>query len=398
MPAIGGPNITEDGLVFAYDLGNVRSYKGEPTTNILNDNILGHGSSAYLGEDAVGKFIQLSDLTSNYSRFQLPSIPVSSNDTYTWSFELMSLEGIEPTNQMHFDTNEYSDQYPNSNDLSRASAIHRKPDSLVAGEWTPFSLTVTMKDGLTGAYTYDFFNFRYPVFRNKRIYYRNMQFEFKDHPTQYAGQGATRSNTESLIDLTGNRIIDVSSPSFDSNAKLTFDGTGDKIDTGITSENWGAENFSLEGWIKYDNVQHDDGWFELGRNPDDSSVFGLSTVTRTGRFYFYWINGEGVNGGHNFSSNAIANNQWIHMVITHSATNSTTQSDLYNNTKVYVNGVEMSHSPGGSANVTTTKKLFVGSQQYTFSGDIDIFKYYNRVLSPEQIAQNYNSTKNRFNS
>ena len=44
MAGAAGPNTSETGLVFAYDLGNtVTSYIGEPTTNIayaVNNNLL----------------------------------------------------------------------------------------------------------------------------------------------------------------------------------------------------------------------------------------------------------------------------------------------------------------------------------------------------------------------
>jgi hypothetical protein len=77
---------------------------------------------------------------------------VDAGATYTWSFEAMSPETINGS--LVFDTNEYSDQF-SQNDASRASAIHRKPSSMPAGVWMEFSLTVTMKTGITGAYSRD---------------------------------------------------------------------------------------------------------------------------------------------------------------------------------------------------------------------------------------------------
>ncbi len=35
MSAHASPNIITDGLAFMYDTGNGKSYKGEPTTNIV---------------------------------------------------------------------------------------------------------------------------------------------------------------------------------------------------------------------------------------------------------------------------------------------------------------------------------------------------------------------------
>ncbi len=39
MSAIGGPNIVEDGLVVALDAANEKSFRGEPTTNILSSYV-----------------------------------------------------------------------------------------------------------------------------------------------------------------------------------------------------------------------------------------------------------------------------------------------------------------------------------------------------------------------
>ena len=133
-----GPKIDTDALLFGYDTGyplittSNDSYKfnlGEPTTNKLNNNILGQGNGASLDSDDFGTYIQLADITSSYSRFQLPSITVVSNEVYTWSFELYSTETITQSgNKYYFDTNEYSDQFPTSNDLSRVGFTNIRPD------------------------------------------------------------------------------------------------------------------------------------------------------------------------------------------------------------------------------------------------------------------------------
>ena len=115
MGSSAGPNMIEDGLVFGYDTGfpavsgNLDSYRfnlGEPTTNKLNSNILGTGNGASLGSDSFGDYIQLANKTSSYSRFQIPNITVTSNETYTWNFELYSGDTITKSGNYYFDTNE----------------------------------------------------------------------------------------------------------------------------------------------------------------------------------------------------------------------------------------------------------------------------------------------------
>ena len=394
MPTAAGPNSNEQGLVFAIDLGDIKnSYIGEPTTNILNNNILGQGNGAFLSSDSVGTYIQLANLTSSYSRFQLPSIPVSSNDTYTWSFELMSPQTI--TTGYYFDTNEYSDQFPTSNDLSRASATHRVPSTMPAGVWQEFSLTVTMKSNLTGAYTYDFFNMLYPTFQNKKVYYRNMQFEFKNHPTQYVGQGATRSATQGLLDLTGNSTLDISNMSFNSNAELVFDGTDDGINVGnatILSLSNGIG--SVEAVVKFPS-----SWTAGSQYPNLISKGATAGWDTDGWALFGFRDWGGPKswgfGMRNGATNRVTSRNncpadvYLHIV----ATIDGSTIKLYENGVLYTTNTQTINPAANNTNV------YIGrdASSQRFPGEIPVAKIYNRTLSAEEVANNYNVLKKRFN-
>ena len=394
MPTAAGPNSNEQGLVFAIDLGDIKnSYIGEPTTNILNNNILGQGNGAFLSSDLVGTYIQLANLTSSYSRFQLPSIPVSSNDTYTWSFELMSPQTI--TTGYYFDTNEYSDQFPTSNDLSRASATHRVPSTMPAGVWQEFSLTVTMKSNLTGAYTYDFFNMLYPTFQNKKVYYRNMQFEFKNHPTQYVGQGATRSATQGLLDLTGNSTLDISNMSFNSNAELVFDGTDDGINVGnatILSLSNGIG--SVEAVVKFPS-----SWTAGSQYPNLISKGATAGWDTDGWALFGFRDWGGPKswgfGMRNGATNRVTSRNncpadvYLHIV----ATIDGSTIKLYENGVLYTTNTQTINPAANNTNV------YIGrdASSQRFPGEIPVAKIYNRTLSAEEVANNYNVLKKRFN-
>lgn len=392
MGAHGGPNITEDGVVFYYDTGNSKSYAGEPTTNILDNDIRAFNADATLGTDSFGDFIQLADATTGYSRFQLPSIPVSSNDIYTWSFELYSTETI--TTGYSWDTNEYSDQFPNSNDLSRVTFTASTPSTIPAGVWTPFSLTVTMKDGLTGAYTYDFFNFFYPAMQNKKFYYRNMQFEFKDHKTQYAGQGGTRSVTEGLKDFTKNSTIDLTNVSFNSDAQMAFDGTDDRINIGLyhlsasshTEEVvvYRASTGNAHGILS--DLQY--GFFGLFINSNDNVVY-RTMQSNPGQTPEYPANVR-----YGTSTLGIG---YHHIVGVFSMTEGF---------RLYVNGELESSSNEilpfnlsgnrGITDIGVYKYSTPTSYNFPFDGHIDVIKAYNRALTAEEVAENFNGIRSRF--
>ena len=368
------PKIATDGLVFYYDTGNGKSYKGEPTTNILNNTITAQGNGATLGEDSFGTYIQLPNITSGYSRFQLPSIPVSSNDIYTWSFELYTTETF--TTGYSWDTNEYSDQYPSSNDLSRLTYTHSSPSTIPAGEWTPFSLTVTMKDGLTGAYTYDFFRFFFPTFQNKKVYYRNMQFEFKDHKTQYAGQGGSRSATEGLLDLTKNSTLDISGLSFNSSAEFSFDGTDDRLL--LDHPNISSSAGSIEAVVK--------------RLSDTTNAFVAARVAgSTNRYYLRQVGPSGLDAvrGNPLASaafDATELNTYYHVVMAWDS----------NTVYAYTNGV-LSNQATYTNPGTDLDYLDIGTGPGEYLDmELPVFKMYSKTLTATEVQQNYNAIKNRF--
>jgi hypothetical protein len=401
MGVAGGPNIERDGLVFGYDTGYgvadnstaTRFYPGEPTVNSLNNSIIGTGNGASLGSDDFGTYIQLADQTTSYSRFQIPAIPVSSNETYTWSFELYSQDTITQSGNYLFDTNEYSDQFPASNDLSRLSSSQERPNTLPAGVWTPFSLTVTMKDNLTGAYSYDFFNMYYPAFQNKKIYYRNMQFEKnKGHKTPYVGQGGTRSSTESLLDLTKSTTIDVSNVSFNSTGQPTFDGTDDRVyipNSTFTS----PTELTIESVFKRTSTLPDAVGCPIHRNDGSNGNVGNSEFTiavyRDNSYYIYGA--IGANTGTATWTNGLTGvicepDTYYHVASTWDGTN----------VRTYVNGdLKVTYSLATYSNSGGNIRFGASADNggtYRWIGELPINKIYNRALTAQEV---YNARRTK---
>ena len=394
----------EEGLVFGYDTGfpavsgGLDSYRfnlGEPTTNKLNSNILGTGNGASLGSDSFGDYIQLANKTSSYSRFQIPSITVTSNETYTWNFELYSGDTITKSGNYYFDTNEYSDQFPSSNDLSRLSSTNSCPSTMSANEWTPFRLTVTMKDNLTGAYSYDFFNMLYPAFQNKKIYYKNMQFETKSHKTPYAGQAGVRSPSGSLLDITGIHEINLSNVSFNANAHLDFDGTDDRIDTAL---------YHLSGSDHTEEVvvYRETAGVQQGILSDlQYGFFGLLFLANNKIRYRQMQQNPGEDPQYpniNVDTPDTYGVGTYHIVGSFSSTNGF---------RLYVNG-ELKNSNStdlpfnlsgnrGINHIGVYKDTAASSYTHPFDGQIYIVRCYNRELTAGEIQQNFTALRGRFN-
>ncbi len=386
----------EEGLVFGYDTGfpavsgGLDSYRfnlGEPTTNKLNSNILGTGNGASLGSDSFGDYIQLANKTSSYSRFQIPNITVTSNETYTWNFELYSGDTVTKSGNYYFDTNEYSDQFPSSNDLSRLSSTNSCPSTMSANEWTPFRLTVTMKDNLTGAYSYDFFNMLYPGFQNKKIYYRNMQFETKSHKTPYAGQAGVRSVSGSLLDLKGKTDINLTNVSFDSNAQIVFDGTDDHFTTSGLSVGT-PSTLSFETVIKFDGTldSNDRKVFHWDKTSTTNAVAQIRKGTNNGRLMYQHHNSQWYTLA---VDDVVVADTYTHIVVTHENTTAI----------MYKDGVQVGTTTVGTLDYTNAAEILIGyraNAEY-WKGEIPLFRVYNRKLSAGEVEQNFTALRTRFN-
>lgn len=164
---------------------------------------------------------------------------------------------------------------------------------------------------------------------------------------------------------------------------LSFDGVDDygAFDNGgkfnITETTWGA-------WIyttKNDN--------ETIISAEGTSTYGYGFRNRTGP-NIYWILGyPGAGNACQTSYGSI--NKWFYATGTASATT----------LKIYLNGVYKAQTPVTNT-PNSTAPLYVAYYIYTFgpnnyfAGKISNVHIYNRVLSDQEILQNYNATKTRF--
>jgi len=169
-----------------------------------------------------------------------------------------------------------------------------------------------------------------------------------------------------------------------------FDGIDDRITYPIGYSTWNDKTFTIESWFEWgtDSSNGNYGWFELAGA--GGSNWGLSHVPRTGTFYFYWVSSAN-SGGYYVLNNAIQDNVPLHMAITFNGVGGNNAATLYNNTKIYINGVLQTNIEGGGAGVSSNSVISVGGQQYPFKGNIYTFNYYDRVLSNTEIENIYNA-------
>jgi len=396
-----------DALVFAYDTGDTRnSYRGEPTENLFpypqftnhTNNVVGAASITKkdFGDGKIGiEIIQGS--TSDIISFSMHSLSSAvSGATYTWSSYVHASKtsaAVKAQVTIRVDGVKYWLTNSNTWTTSVTECSHLFAPT-VADQWHRVDNQFTMP---TGTLTDFQLGGWYRNNSNYTLKLANVQLEVKSHPTQFLT--GTRSATQGLLDLTGNSTIDLSNVSFDSNAQLNFDGTDDDIDAGIGTAT--SLQRTIEMVFKTNTIGY---------------LYPLACYTRGG--------GQSIVGGKRMWLGFQSNKFQMHGWGTSDPSSTTTiQTGQYyhavyaydQDTKkhyIWINGVLENNSTNDQGGFTSWNnsgdhKWFIGgdpdcaswnaSAGRSLNGEIPVFKVYNRILSNEEVRNNYRHYKKRFN-
>jgi hypothetical protein len=196
------------------------------------------------------------------------------------------------------------------------------------------------------------------------------------------------STTWNDLSGNGNNSTLVNGPTFSSasNGSIVFNGTNNTATFAATINSVGMyqSNFSNEFWFKPNSINQ--GALLAA---DGSPVAGGSyavVLRSTSILVSFYGEDQGI---------ALpSTNIWYHFINTY---NYTTKSSL-----MYVNGnlfstLTRTFDLGASVQNSTLKLGIYGFGGSYFSGSLANIKIYNRALSAEEIFQNYNGQKSRFN-
>jgi hypothetical protein len=387
------PKTSTDGLVFHYDTGNtVRSYLGEPTTNLLPNGV------AAVHDAASGNAVTVTDATtekgpgwkkvtitargSNFRTLQWTYLSMSANVTYTFSavFDWGNMRGKNYF--IYFDGNG-----------TGARTYYRPGDYTNAGSEL---IDSTMPDGKfagkilhSGTHTHSFFigNSTTGVSGlNDYFYYKEFQAEAKSHPTQFTT--GTRSATQGLKDLAAKNTINISTVSFDSNAQMTFDGTNDYISIPDSSVMKPSTEMTVEMIVKANSTTS--GWNRLfGKDPYTNSWLIFLETGGTLIRALHYVGGTEYRCNTSYS---ISTTKYTHIVFTFKTGDAI---------RSYFNGSAgdgIVSLPAGTFQYNGTSDFLIGyaGADY-FNGQIPVAKIYNQALTADQVQRNFNAVKSRFN-
>jgi len=360
MPTSSGPNQTgEENLVFAYDVGDVKnSYRGEPTVNFITE--LGDP----VQEIARGEFGQYFNLVPVFETHGL--VP------YTLSMEM---KGNIPGQCLVYMQN---GSYTKYGFVGSWVTLTTEWQRFVFSNLTPAGPNAnwqanTPNDHRAMLATYTV----YGSGRNPTI--RNIQLEHGAHSTPFIA--GTRSTVEGLIDLTGNSSIDLANVSFDSNAQMLFDGTNDYVNMGDLPIIKLGTNFTIEAVVKPEQ----DKWmyfFHKGYGQNNSLAWGRHSSGDN------WFFSTMINGSYQNSYMGTATlNQYCHLAASYDGAN----------LRLYENGDLQATVATTHDMMTSTQPLGIGGPGRYWNGEIPVTKIYNKALTAQEVKQNYQQYKTRFN-
>lgn len=385
-------NIVTNGLVMYYDMANTaKSFKGAPTTNLCNFNVASSGFStdtaANLTQTANDTSVtyqgrpsrKMNALAAGYVNFYIYSYNTGvSSGTFTISCKIRMSDGSHP-NQFGFTGYVYGSA---GNFASLAVSYNYLGDGWYQLYWSYNGTAMTL-NSLTGL------SCTAPGART--FYITDYQAEALSYATGYVTNGTSRTNTQTLLDLTGTTTITANSLTYNSNNGFSFvSGSSNYLSVTNTDALRPSTELSIEYVIK-------------GTPPSSwNQIYGYGAAAYASGNYLVWVESSG-GGLHGLCR---ANNVEYRCTPTQNISSSVYTHVVYtmkcgDAIRPYFNGVAHPTTtalPAGTFTYNgTTSPYQAGSLGGSyFNGEIPLIKFYNRALTAAEIKQNYDAIKGRY--
>jgi hypothetical protein len=397
MAIFSGPEIPNNGLVFHYDMSNtVKSWRGAPVVNLApyTDYSNRNYNTAYdiggWGGDDADVFYYNSGGYNNLPYKKMVKHTGGTGGSYINEHGYFTLtEGVTYNISCYMRANVATTVSGHTLALNRDSDnAYRVPaDIALTTDWVKQTWIYTCAVG-EGGTTY---HFRQIVYNDTQlpleVYWCGLQIS--EGTISYPYVNGTRSNTQAILDLTGNNTVTASSLTYSSDGTFSFNGSSNLL---VFPENsiMNTNSPTVEVWVKTAALSQNGFWFEKGTVNSSYSLFqeGSNIVWRT------------VNSGSTPYDNLLATtasylstSAWAHIVGTYTT----------GNKRIYINGVQVANNTASGTVATNTSGCsigvyggFNGSRGYWYNGSIGNVKVYNRALSAVEVQQNFEATRGRY--
>ena len=406
-----------NGLVFHMDTSNIKSYIGPPIKNVLNQitprGISDNGSSYRVFSGTENVYIPTLGTVNNcayvdsYNNYPTSGnccptfygygdgLTVSGGTQYTYAILYNCFTGYNNANYMyHYEygtsgyITEFGVYYPAGNAYGCQNVV------MGNSNWNWGSAIFTTNAGTTYLNTGSWY-YQYSIW--DRLYVAKILLtpgDFRNmHPKYWPAVGTTRTNTQCLIDLTGNNTITANSLTYNSNGSFSFGGS-DYCTVGSIPGSFSS--FTVSVWFNSTSVSN-------YRNPIDCNYSSYPGVTgnvgprleQNSSGNLVWVvSGNSTNNSvadaFTVQSSGLSANTWYNAVITWTNGNANT---YLNGVPVTVGASTPSGFVGTFGSVVIGKGFSLGGTERSFVGQVPNVQIYNRALSASEVLQNFNAIR-----
>jgi len=362
MSVFAGPTISNDGLVFYYDINNTeKSWKGKPTVNTCGfvDYTYGYNSTKIIGatppvpppiQATTVYKITSSDGNDGQQILYTAGVDQINGGTYTHSAYVYLESGSWVSVGQHWNPWDYGTQ-----------------------QYIPLGRWIRVEDPVTNDPN-NYGNVALSYNTNGAVYVTASQYEIGSFATPFVL--GTRSNTQAILDLTGRNTITAQNLSYSSDGTFSFDGTDDYID--ITNNLGVFSQYTFSYWARRDAENRMPIGWRAG-----------PTFYWYGDNSWYYTHG-GVAGEYYYSKpTSIPLGTWGHYCVVYNGSN----------VSIYRQGVfQGSKNTTGTADWTNGVRIgyWAGGGSYWYQGIIAQVSMHNRALSATEVLQNFNALRGRY--
>lgn len=346
----------------SYDMNNTKkSWLGQPTTNLLTNpnSAINVNSTGVPAEISVPGY---SSYSSGYAvAFWSPVSTAATGVTFTYSMYMRSPGGVS-TYLMYVYTGTGPDggwNYAGSGSLTDTWTRY----TYTSGSWTGTVTNVCV----------------YRFNQTGTIEIAAPQFEVNSFATPFVI--GSRSNTQAIMDQTGNNTFTASSLTYASDNTFSFNNTY----VSLPSLNL-QQNFTLECWVNLTSAGTTVGFF--GQGPTAASQ-GLHIGWFVGRGLLFGMYGNDLE----CPSYNMTYNTWHHFVYTYDS--GTYFRQTWADGVLVASGTPVA-SPYAGSGQFNIGSIFSSPVYTSFTGKFAVARAYSKVLSATEIQQNFNALRGRY--
>lgn len=385
-------NVVTNGLVFYYDMENTqKSRRGVTTTNQVSDSMSIYNN---VPGDVTASLVATTEYYRGAQVWQLTLTPTTANGVGHLSnganpgIGVISGGGGGLANRFTGHAIFYRSTVPlhstplftNYSNISGwgAGALGSNRSVSMGDGWSRgevlFFSTSTLSDGKFWAINPATATLNVPIV----IFWAGPFKEDRNDSVHVAAYTpSTRSNTQSILDLTGNNTITTNSLTYATDGTFRFNGSTDFISTNYVGN---TSSFTHEVFLRPTNVSKDQMYIGYGAIPANY----VRIVNSRAYVSVSVVSGQQIH----HDPQILANNTNYHIVSSYNG------SQL----KIYVNGVLSSSTINSPLTGWGVDRIgrWLDADQRAFEGTIFNLKTYNRELSELEVQQNFNALRGRY--